>query len=65
MRCQEVRATKAILMLKELGIKSAESATLEEACQLWGRVQRAAYSQKPCWRTSQAKRRRLRRRAGY
>lgn len=61
---RHVVAAKMIAILKIMGVKSAESISLEDACKLWSRTQRVAFSQKPCWRTSQAKRRRLRRRRG-
>lgn len=61
---RELVATKMVVILKMMGVKSAESISIEDACKLWSRTQRAAWSKKPCWRTSQAKRRRLRRRAG-
>lgn len=47
MRCQEARAVRAISLLKTLGIKSAETATLEEATKLWSRVERGSASRGP------------------
>ncbi len=42
--CKEARAVKMILLLKQMGIKSAESMSLEDACRQYQRVKRAVES---------------------
>jgi hypothetical protein len=44
MRCAEYRATMMVLALKQMGIKSAEEITLEDACRLHAKAIRAQFS---------------------
>lgn len=44
MLMRELRATKMVATLKVMGIKAAEAITVEDACRLWSRAQRAAFS---------------------
>lgn len=42
MRCQEQRAIIAITLLKQIGIKSAEAMSIEDACKMHARMHRAS-----------------------